>query len=104
MASYTWSIVDMKNYPSYKGQSNVVFSVNWQCLASQENVEVCSNGTVNVTYQSGEAFTPYTDLTEEVVWSWVNPNIDRAAIEANLQSMLNDKLSPQEQVSPLPWA
>jgi|14BtaG_2_1085337.scaffolds.fasta_scaffold57914_2 hypothetical protein len=104
MANYNWNIVSMENYPTYAGQSNVVFSVNWNCIAEQEGKTANSLGTVAVTYVEGEPFTAYADLTEEQVWGWVNPNIDRTGIEADLQAMLNAELNPTTETDTLPWA
>ena len=104
MATFDWKIESMKNYPAYAGQSDVVFSVNWQCSASQEGATgAISKGTVDVTYVEGEPFTPYAELTEEKVWAWINPSIERSEIEANLQVMINAQLAPTEEMLPLPW-
>jgi hypothetical protein len=104
MANYTWNIVSMENYSSYAGQSNVVFSVNWSCTAEQEGKTANSFGTVETTYVEGDPFTAYADLTEEQVWGWVNPNIDRTSIEADLQAMIDAELNPTTETDTLPWA
>jgi len=104
MADYIWNIVSMENYPTYAGQSNVVFSINWNCTAEQESKTANSLGTVETTYVEGDPFTAYADLTEEQVWSWVNPSIDRTSIETDLQAMLDAELNPETETYTLPWA
>jgi len=94
----------MENYPTYAGQSNVVFSINWNCTAEQESKTANSLGTVETTYVEGDPFTAYADLTEEQVWSWVNPSIDRTSIETDLQAMLDAELNPETETYTLPWA
>jgi|TARA_R110000824_G_scaffold348161_1_gene534911 hypothetical protein len=110
MATYEWKIISLLAYPEEAGETDVVFQVNWQCYASElkTNPEVppysaTSVGSVEVTYEAGDPFTPYNQLTEEQVWQWVNPNIDRPALEANLQSMIDAEKTPATVNLPPPW-
>jgi hypothetical protein len=93
MTTYTWTVINLPAYASIDGQTDVVFEVNWSCFASTppsvvDNVYTPSysatyNGSTSVAYVSGQPFTPYNQLTQEQVWGWVNPTIDRAEIEAD---------------------
>ena len=94
----------MPTYPQIDGQSDVVFQVNWSCTATDGAFSAISVGSVQVTYTAGTPFTPYTDLTQEQVWGWINPSIDRPEIEANLQAMINEQKNPSVVTPPLPWA
>jgi len=71
----------MPAYPQEAGQTDVVFQVNWQCLAQDDTYQAVSAGAVSITYTAGSSFTPYADLTQDQVWGWVNPQINRPAIE-----------------------
>jgi len=114
MTTYTYTIKNLPAYTSIDGQSNVVFEVNWQCFAYTPdslvgNVHTPSysaiyNGTTVVTYVAGQPFTPYNQLTQEQVWGWVNPTIDRAAIEADLQTQIDAQINPPVVTPPLPWS
>jgi hypothetical protein len=104
MTTFTWSIVSMPAYSQIDGQSDVVFEVNWQCQAQDGAYSALSAGSVPVTYTAGSPFTPYADLTETQVWGWVNPQIDRPAIEANLQVMIDAQKTPTVVTPPLPWS
>jgi hypothetical protein len=104
MTTYHWQIVSMPSYSQIDGQSDVVFEVNWSCFAVDENYSAQSNGTVPVTYTAGSPFTPYDQLTQEQVWGWINPSIDRPEIEANLQAMIDEQKNPPVVTPPLPWA
>lgn len=103
MTIYNWQITSMPAYPQAEGQTDVVFQVNWQCQAQDEQYSAVSVGSVPVTYTAGSPYTPYADLTQEQVWGWINPSIDRPAIEANLQSMIDSKMNPPVVTPPLPW-
>ena len=114
---YQWNIVSLPAYAQIDGQTDVVFQVNWQCVAwdtstvvvndtpqVQYNFSVVTNGSVPVTYTAGSPFTPYDQLTQEQVWGWVNPSIDRPEIEANLQAMIDAQKTPEVVTPPLPWS
>ncbi len=110
---FTWSIESMPAYPQAEGETDVVFQVNWQCSAQEflgaNGVEVPSQyqahtfGSVPVTYTAGLPYTPYADLTQEQVWGWIDPSIDRPEVEANLQAMIDAQKNPTVVTPPLPW-
>lgn len=114
---YQWSIVSMPSCKQIDGQTDVVFQVNWQCVAwdtteiivqdvptMQYNFSAVANGSVPVNYSAGTPFTPYNQLTQEQVWGWINPSIDRPEVEANLQAMLDAQKTPEVATPHLPWS
>ena len=104
MTTFNWQIVSMPAYSQIDGQSDVVFQVNWQCNANDDGYQANTFGSVPVTYTAGSPFTPYDQLTQEQVWGWIDPSIDRLAIEANLQAMIDEQKNPSVVTPPLPWA
>lgn len=107
MTTYNWQIVSMPAYSQIDGQSDVVFQVNWRCQAQDGSFgeySAVANGSVPVTYTAGSPFTPYADLTQEQVWGWINPSIDRPAIEADLQATIDAQKNPPVVTLPLPWS
>ena len=104
MITYSWQIVSMPSYAQIDGQSDVVFQVNWQCQAQDGQYSAVSVGSVPVAYTAGSPFTPYDQLTQEQVWGWINPSIDRPEIEANLAAMIDAQMNPPVVTPPLPWA
>jgi len=103
MTTFTWTIQSMPAYPQEAGQADVVFQINWQCSANDSGYSANSFGSMPVTYEAGTPFTPYDQLTQEQVWSWVNPSIDREEIEANLQALIDKQKTPTVVNPPLPW-
>lgn len=103
MTTFNWQIVSMPSYFQIDGKSDVVFEVNWQCQAQDEAYVASSLGTVSVSYIAGSPFTPYADLTQNQVWGWIDPSIDRPAIEANLQAMIDEQKAPKVVTPALPW-
>jgi hypothetical protein len=110
MTNFIWTIISMPSYPQEGEYADVVFEVNWQCQAQEVNADsnityqAISSGTVPVTYEAGSSFTPYAQLTQEQVWGWIDPSIDRSEIEANLQTMIDEQKAPAVVTPPLPWA
>jgi hypothetical protein len=104
MTTFTWSIFSMPAYPQEAEESDVVFQVNWQCQAQDGAYTALSAGSVPVAYTAGTPFTPYDQLTQEQVWGWINPSIDRPEIEANLQAMIDAQKTPEVVTPPLPWS
>ena len=98
-----WTITGMSAYPQSEGETDVVFQVNWQCHATEDSYSAVSVGSVPVTYTAGTPFTPYDQLTQDQVWGWINPSIDRPEIEANLQAMIDEQKTPAIVNPPLPW-
>lgn len=94
----------MPAYPQEAGETDVVFEVNWRCLAVDGMVQAVYLSTTPVTYTAGSPFTPYNQLTQEQVWGWINPTIDRAQIEADLQASIDKQKIPEVVTPPLPWS
>lgn len=109
MTTFNWTIKSMPAHPQAEGQNDVVFQVNWQCDAESYVDQVgiyrsTTAGSVPVTYVAGAPYSPYADLTQEQVWSWINPSIDREEIEANLQAMIDSQKTPTVVTPSLPWS
>lgn len=104
MTTFNWQIDSMTAYPQIDGQSDVVFQINWQCNANDNGCSANSLGSASVIYEAGSPFTPYNQLTQEQVWGWINPSIDRPEIEANLQAMIDAQKNPPVVTPPLPWS
>jgi hypothetical protein len=103
MTQFNWIILGLPCYPQEARQSDVVFQVNWQCQAISDSGAANAYGSVPVIYTAGFPFTPYADLTQEQVWGWINPSIDRPAVEANLQTMIDSQKNPPVITLSLPW-
>ena len=42
--------------------------------------------------------------SEEQVWGWIDPDLDKPAIEANLQDLIDKQANPTVITPPLPWS
>lgn len=104
MTTFVYKIVSLPAYPAADNETDVVFQVNWTCTATDGAYSAVTAGSVPVVYEAEAPFIPYADLTQEQVWAWVDPQIDRAEVEANLELLIEQQKNPTVVVNPLPWA
>ena len=105
-----WKINQMDCYPEFSGATDYVFNVHWDCLAyylgpSGGPYYGRTYGVTSVPASPGP-FTPYIDLKEDQVFSWVYsamPSGDKDKFEsAAVQQIVNQIIPPV--VSPSnPW-
>ena len=109
-ATINWRVGTMECYPTYEQNTDVVFTVHWDCLGS----EIVSGSTYNgrvygatgVTYHSGSTFTPYNQLSQDVVLGWVWDSIgqdQKSNYENSVQTQINNQINPPVVILPLPW-
>jgi hypothetical protein len=112
----TWKVTTMDCYPKYQQNTDVVFTVHWDCLG---NMTVATGslsgstynsrvyGTTGVTYHSGSTFTPYNQLTEAQVLGWTFESMgpaQKANYEAGASNAIYTQIDPPVVQPPLPWS
>jgi kynureninase len=60
-------------------------------------------GALSVDAPHEASFTPYDEVTQAMVESWLNELLDTEAIEANLDAQIQNFLNPPIVAYPLPW-
>lgn len=106
-----WKVTAMDCYPNLSGQKDYVFYVHWDCLSSYSGISGGpfygrSFGATNVPESTG-LFTPYDELTESGVLSWIWEIIGeegKVGYEQASLSQIYDKLNPPIVTPPLPWS
>jgi hypothetical protein len=96
----------MNAYPELDGKTDVVFTVHWTLTGTDGTHTAGVYGSVGVTVDSDAPFTPYADLTQEQVISWVQSALGAeqvAAYEANVAKQIDDLADPPVVTPPLPW-
>jgi hypothetical protein len=104
MTTFTTTVTQMYTLPQVEGQTDVVVNVIY--LVTGVDGENIANISFNQQYtiQQGEAFTPYSQLTESQVISWVNPQTIigmEECVQGQINSMINPPILPTSQA--LPW-
>ena len=104
-ATITWSVTRMDAYPQAEGQTDVVFTVHWQCTGVQDAYIASAYSTCGVTYSAGTPYTPYAQLTQDQVLGWIwAGGVDKAATEAAVQAQIDNLINPPVVQPPLPWS
>lgn len=110
-ATITWTVGLMDCYPTYQQNTDVVFTVHWDCTGYETVSGSTYNGRVygstGVTYHSGSGFTPYDDLTQPQVLGWVWEAMGSGSkqnYENAVQTQINNQINPPVVTPPLPWS
>lgn len=101
---FTWTVTAMDCYPQAEGETDVVFTVHWTCSGVQDTYNGSVYSTCGVPAPTG-AFTPYADLTQDQVLSWIWANgVDKDSAEAAVQAQIDAQITPTVVQPALPWA
>lgn len=108
MNQYKWTFPALEAYPQHEGATDVVFTVHYR-LDGDDGLGHTAGvyGTVGVTYEGGSSFTPFAELTPEIVTGWVEAALGEeqvTAMKANIDSQIADQINPPVVVLPPPWA
>ena len=103
-----WTIFALDCYPQEDGKTDVVVTAHWKCSGTQVESKTLYNGSVysttSFTFNPNAPFTPYADLTESQVLSWVWANgVNRIEVEESVQQQINAQINPTIITPPLPW-
>ena len=118
MANFTWLVSQLDSIPSLDGMDKVITTIHWR--AQKEYLEytydsdleddICTAyftadyfGALKVDAPHEASFTPYDEVTKEMVESWLEAGLDTEAIEANLDAQIENFLNPPIVAYPLPW-
>lgn len=108
-ATITWVVTQLDCYPQAEGETDVVFTVHWECDGQEVASDITYSGrvysTTSVTYEEGTPYTPYADLTQEQVLEWIwSSGVDKEATEAAVQQQIDNQINPPVVTPPLPWS
>ena len=107
MANFTWLVSQLDSIPSIDGMDKVISTIHWR--AQKEHKEPFNYftadqyGALSVDAPHEASFTPYDDVTKEMVESWLEAGLDTEAIEANLDAQIENFLNPPIVAYKLPW-
>jgi pullulanase/glycogen debranching enzyme len=103
--TYTWSVSKIKTLQ--EPQSNFVSSIDWTLVAKDGDLKAFTQNNIDLE-SSSDTFTPYEQLTEEIVIGWVKEKLGEEMV-LDYQNSLAQKIEeinnpPAEaQNTTLPW-
>ena len=104
MANFQWVIPQgaMLTELAIDGLTDVVVQVNAYRQISDETTSTQIPVCVSLTPPT-EGFSPYADLTQEIVEGWLNAGTDVVALDAELAVQLDNIINPKTVVLPNPF-
>jgi hypothetical protein len=104
--NYNWNFNPLEAYPTASGETNVVFNVHWQLHGITGSYQSTVIGVQPVTYESGSAFTPFNDLTYDIVYNWMTASMGTASMqnyEATVAQQIQNQINPPVLIEQAPW-
>ena len=98
--TYKWTINQMNAHIEADGEQNVIFTVHWTYLGSEESggqqYQASQIGAQSFTYVAGEPFIPYADTEafEAVVIGWLEGALDVPSMAANIEAQIAKQITP----------
>lgn len=117
--AFSFLISQLDSIPSLDGMDKVISVIHWRAqkqltklvfneatLLSDEVLLFTADtyGALSVDAPHEASFTPYDEITKEMVESWLKDSLDCEAIEANLDAQIENFLNPPVVAYALPWS
>jgi len=107
MRNFSFIISQLDSIPSLDGMDKVISVIHYRAQKEyQEDVihfTADTYGALSVNAPHEASFTPYDEVTQAMVESWLNELLDTEVIEANLDAQIQNFLNPPIVAYPLPW-
>ena len=105
--AFNWLISSLDSIPSLDGMDKVISVIHYRAQKQYEedviHFTADTYGALAVQAPHEASFTPYDEVTQAMVESWLNDLLDTEAIEANLDAQIQNFLNPPIVAYPLPW-
>jgi hypothetical protein len=101
--AFNWVISQLDTFPLLDGMEKVIIGIHWRAQKVHEQFTSDTYGSMLVDAPHEASFTPYDEVTKEMVESWLEAGLDSEAIEANLDAQIENFLNPPIVAYPLPW-
>lgn len=100
-----WQIEWMNTTPTSADPAEAVITVGWRCNGTQDSYSASVYSTCSLPPADPANFTPYADLTQDIVLGWIWANgVDKDATEAAVQAQIDNQINPPVIKPALPWA
>ena len=101
--AFTWVISQLDSIPTLDGMDKVISTIHWRAQKQRGEFTADTYGALSVDAPHEASFTPYDEVTKEMVEGWLEAGLDTEAIEANLDAQIENFLNPPIVAYPLPW-
>ena len=106
--AFEFIISQLESIPSLDGMDKVISVIHYRAQKQYEedviHFTADTYGAVSLVAPHEASFTPYDEVTKEMVEGWLESSLDTEAIEANLDAQIENFLNPPIVAYPLPWS
>lgn len=106
--AFEFIISQLDSIPSIDEMDKVISVVHYQAKKKYEEDVIYFTAIINrslcLETPHEASFTPYDEVTKEMVEGWLTDSLDCDAIEANLDAQIQNFLNPPVVAYALPWA
>jgi hypothetical protein len=101
-------ISQLDSIPTLNGMEKVISTIHWRAQKTHQvdGTDVFTAdtyGALSVGAPHEASFTPYDEVTKEMVEGWLTAGLDTEKIEANLDAQIQNFLTPPIVAYALPW-
>jgi len=106
--AFEFIISQLDSIPSLDGMDKVISVIHYRAQKQYEedviHFTADTYGALGVDAPHEASFTPYDEVTKEMVEGWLADSLDTETIEANLDAQIQNFLNPPIVAYPLPWS
>jgi hypothetical protein len=103
MITFEWTISALDCAVSKDELTNVVETIHWRYRGTNENNTTAETyGAQSVGDPNPEEFTPFEDLTLEIVTQWLESIMDMEKLQQNIENQINEIENPTHVTLHLP--
>ena len=106
--AFNWVISQLDSIPSLDEMDKVISVIHYRAQKQYEedviHFTADTYGALSVDAPHEASFTPYDEVTKEMVEGWLESSLDCEAIEDNLDAQIQNFLNPPIVAYALPWS
>lgn len=94
MINYKW-IIAREFAPIENNLEKVIKSVHWRYQATEDDITTDIYGQHILKEVDPENFTPYEEITNELIIKWLEKALDVKSLQQNLKNQIKDIKNPK---------
>jgi hypothetical protein len=103
MNTYRFHINAVDVHTQVGDLEKVVYNVHWSYIAEDENGNTASMiGVQSVEEPNADSFTAFENLVQSDIIGWIEPLMEIADMQANLDAQIAEKVAPSKQTLQVP--
>ena len=103
MNTYKFHINAVDVHTQVGDLEKVVYNVHWSYFAEDENGNQASMiGVQSVEEADANNFTAFDQLVQSDIIAWIEPSMDLAQMQSNLDAQIAEKVAPSKQTLQVP--